>query len=135
MQQSVFFSHVWQNWHMVMLCRQHWVEPQQQERPSFLTLNAQQLRRRSVYSHGQSVQPAVMSGTLKSAVAPSEIQAWVERELQAITLEHDVKIVSQVVLRTLAALDQAMGTQGNRYSRHWQLLTSCHLPHACGDRC
>lgn len=90
--------------------------PQQQARPSFLSLTPQQLRRRSLYAAAQPFKPALVSSIRKSSVAPAQRQAWVERELQAITLEDEVKVVSQVVLRTVTALEKSMSTQGTRYS-------------------
>ena len=97
-----------------VFCRQYWVVSGKQTAPSFLALNPQQLRRRSVYSNAQaSVQPA-RSQAKRPATALSEIQAWVERELQAITLDADVNIVTQVVLRAIGRLDKLVSSQGTR---------------------
>lgn len=102
--------------HFLPLRRQHWVASEQQSSPAFLQLNPQQLRRRSLYSSTLPARPAVLPpGIRKAPVAPAEQQAWVQRELQALTLQDDVKIVSQVVLRSVEALAKAFSNQGTRY--------------------
>ena len=106
-------------------CRQHWVLPQHQPAPSFLNLNPQQLRRRSLYSGAQSVTSMNAPNMRKPPVVPSEVQAWVQRELQAVTLEDDVKIVSQVVLRAMTLLQQSLSSQGTRYFKYRVLSALC----------
>lgn len=106
-------------------CRQHWVLPQHQLGPSFLSLNPQQLRRRSLYSGAQSVTSVSAPSMRKPPVAPSEVQAWVQRELQAVTLEDDVKVVSQVVLRAMTLLEQSLSSQGTRYFKYRVLSALC----------
>ena len=80
----------------------------------------------------------------KPPVAPTEVQAWVQRELQAVTLEDDVKVVSQVVLRAMTLLEQSLSSQGTRYSKHrglsdlcqkHQLLCSMTVSHATVLHC
>lgn len=120
--------------HFVPLYRQHWVAPEQQLSPAFLQLNPQQLRRRSLYSSTLPARPAVLPGIRKALVAPAEQQAWVQRELQALTLQDDVKIVKQVVLRSVEALAQIFSSQGTRYCHRCLLPSSVIITHACfGD--
>ena len=100
--------------HFIPLCRQHWVAAEQHSSPSFLQLNPQQLRRRSLYSSSLPAQSASLSGIRKVPVASAEQHAWVQRELQALTLQDDVNVVTQVVLRSVEALAK-VSSQGTRY--------------------
>ncbi|KAA6418685.1 MAG: hypothetical protein FRX49_11338 [Trebouxia sp. A1-2] len=82
--------------------RQEWVMPG--PHPSSLILTPQQRRRRSVYFNAASPAPSDRLRDSITLVTSTEIESWVTRELQAVTLEEDVKLICQVVLATINAL-------------------------------
>ena len=55
-------------------------------------------------------------------VTASEIQSWVNRELQAIMLEDDVNLVCQVVFGTVTNLANSLYSRGTRYFVVYKLL-------------
>ncbi|KAL0039860.1 hypothetical protein WJX77_010193 [Trebouxia sp. C0004] len=92
--------------------RQEWVMPGPY--PPSLILTPQQRRRRSVYFNAAS--PA-LAGHLRNSttlVTANEIESWVTRELQAVTLEEDVKLICQVALATINTSGAALCDTGTR---------------------
>eukprot|EP00884_Botryococcus_braunii_P008571 jgi/Botrbrau1/17715/Bobra.0166s0137.1 len=63
-----------------------------------VTLTAAQRRRRSVYFTSLSPTPEGLPGPHS---LPRDLQRWVQRELQALTLEQDVDLIAQHVLGVL----------------------------------
>ena len=93
-------------------CRQEWV--MLGPHPTSLILTPQQRRRRSFYFNAAS--PA-LADDLRSSTTPvtaNEIESWVTRELQAVTLEEDVKLICQVVLATINTLAAILCDTGTR---------------------
>ncbi len=93
-------------------CRQEWVVPG--PHPTSLILTPQQRRRRSVYFNAASPAVADHLRNSNTVVTANEIESWVTRELQAITLEEDVKLICQVVLATINTLAAALCDTGTR---------------------
>lgn len=90
----------------------------------FLVLTAQQRRRRSVYFNPATTLPVRPDSQRFSTmmVTASEIQSWVNRELQAIMLEDDVNLVCQVVFGTVTNLANSLYSRGTRYFVVYKLL-------------
>lgn len=82
--------------------------------PSSLILTPQQRRRRSVYFNAASPAPSDRLRDSITLVTSTEIESWVTRELQAVTLEEDVKLICQVVLATINALAATVCDTGTR---------------------
>ena len=57
---------------------------------------------------------AIMQPKRTAIVTTDEVQRWISRELQAITLEEEVKVLTQVVLGSLYAPSAPVNT-GRRY--------------------
>lgn len=108
------------------VCRQEWVELGSQTSASSIVLTPEQRHRRSLYFQPA---PATLAGAAPqrtAAVTPVEVQAWIARELQAVTLEQDVRLLCQVVLGSLAAAAQSLTNTGTRYFASCQDLQFCH---------
>ncbi len=82
--------------------------------PTSLILTPQQRRRRSVYFNAASPGLADHLRNSTTLVTANEIESWVTRELQAVTLEEDVKVICQVVLATISTLATALCDTGTR---------------------
>lgn len=93
-------------------CRQEWVMPG--PHPTSLILTPQQRRRRSVYFNAASPALADQPRNSTTVVTAHEIESWVTRELQAVTLEEDVKLICQVVLATISTLAATLCDTGTR---------------------
>lgn len=100
----------------VELRRQEWVVPGLHTFAPSLVLTPEQRRRRSLYFQPPPTESTANSRVECTAVVSSaEVQTWITRELQAITLEEDVKLLCQVVLGCLAAVAQSLHNSGRRY--------------------
>jgi hypothetical protein len=93
-------------------CRQEWVMPGLHPKCHILT--PQQRRRRSVYFNAASPALADHLRNSTTLVTANEIESWVTRELQAVILEEDVKLICQVVLATINTLAATLCNTGTR---------------------
>ena len=93
-------------------CRQEWVMPG--PHPTSLILTPQQRRRRSVYFNAASPALADHLRNSTTLVTAHEIESWVTRELQAVIMEEDVKLICQVVLATINILAATLCDTGTR---------------------
>ena len=82
--------------------------------PTSLILTPQQRHRRSVYFNVASPALADHPRNSTTVVTVHEIESWVTRELQAVTLEEDVKLICQVVLATISTLAATLCDTGTR---------------------
>lgn len=105
-----------------MLRRQEWVVPGQHPHSPALVLTPQQRRRRAAYFKPVPTGSSVLQPRRIAAVSATETESWISRELQAILLEHDVHLVTQVVMGTMATLSKACQGTGTRY------LHPCRVP-------
>ena len=113
------------NLHMCV-CRQEWVALGLQASAPSVVLTPEQRQRRSLYFQPTPATSAGATPQRTAAVTPVEVQAWIARELQAITLEQDVKLLCQVVLGCLAAVVQSFHNSGRRYFASRQLFKVWH---------
>lgn len=117
----------------VWVCRQEWVALGSQTSAPTIVLTPEQRRRRSLYFQPTPATAAGATPQRTAAITPVEVQAWIARELQAITLEQDVKLLCQVVLGCLAAVVQSLHNTGRRYFAYCHNLQNWHhrlkLPH------
>lgn len=97
-----------------VLCRQDWVVSGPHRCLPSLILTLEQRRRRSLYFQAVSTAPNDLKAQRTVVVTPTEVQSWITRELQAITLESDVKLLCEVVLGCLAKIETLLST-GRRY--------------------
>lgn len=108
----------------IWLCRQEWVTSGAPTCAPSLILTPEQSCRRSLYFQPEPTTSAGGAQQRTAVITSSEVQAWITRELQAITLEQDVKLLCQVVLGCLPTVVQSVQNTGRRY------LASCRLLHA-----
>lgn len=99
----------------IQLRRQEWVVPGLHTFAPSLILTPEQRRRRSLYFQPPPTESTANRLKRTSVVSSAEVQMWITRELQAITLEEDVKLLCQVVLGCLAAVAQSLHNPGKRY--------------------
>lgn len=100
--------------------RQEWVVPGLHTFAPSLVLTPEQRRRRSLYFQPPPTESTANSRVECTAVVSSaEVQTWITRELQAITLEEDVKLLCQVVLGCLAAVAQSLHNSGQLQPSSW----------------
>lgn len=99
----------------IHLRRQEWVDPRSRTFAPSLMLTPEQRRRRSLYFQSAPTLSVAARPVRTAVVHPAEVQAWIARELQAITLEEDVKLLCQVVLGCLASVAQSLQNTGRRY--------------------
>ena len=95
-----------------------------------LILTPEQRRRRSLYFQPEPTTLAGGAHQRTAVITSLEVQAWITRELQAITLEQDVKLLCQVVLSCLPSVVQSLQNTGRRYLASCQLLHAQHSWHS-----
>ena len=97
-----------------------------------LVLTPEQRHRRSLYFQPPPTESTATRLERTAVVSSAEVQSWLTRELQAITLEADVKVLCQVVLGCLAAVAQSAHTSGRRYCA---LAFCIRVPHGLSRTC